>query len=128
MSMGDSFSMASLAILRCQALPSAISEACMICTRPLLPSTLIDLRSLVTGRAFSSSVPCQPPAPKLCGPPIMMRPAPWSCVLARKTFCCSSVMLSAGNVGQHDGVELGQDDGELGGILRQASWARRSRS
>ena len=78
MSAGDSFSMASLAILRCQALPSAISEACIIMTRPLLDSTFIDLMSMVTGKAFSISVFCQPPAPKLCGPPIMISPLPWS--------------------------------------------------
>ena len=47
MSIGDSFSMASLAIFFCQTLPSAISEACMISTRPLLPSTFIDLMSQV---------------------------------------------------------------------------------
>ena len=46
-SLGPSRSTASLAIFFCQRLPSAISEACMISTRPPLPCTLSDLISAV---------------------------------------------------------------------------------
>ena len=58
----------------------------MMSTRPPLPCTLSDLMSQSTGRAFSTGVFCQPPAPKLSGPPIMTRPQPWSCVLLRIIF------------------------------------------
>ena len=83
--------MASLAIFFCHTLPSAISQACMMSTRPPLPCTLSDLISESTGSAFSTGVFCQPPAPKLSGPPIMTRPQPWSCVLLRIIFCWSSL-------------------------------------
>src|SRR5260370_1340528 len=63
-SMGDSFLIASLAISFSQRLPSAISQACMISARPPLPCTLNDLMSQSTGRAFSTGLRCQPPAPK----------------------------------------------------------------
>ena len=45
--------MASLPIFFCQWLPRAISEACMIMTRPPLPWTLSERISESTGRAFS---------------------------------------------------------------------------
>ena len=78
MSAGASLRMASLAISFCQRLPSAISLACMMSTSPPLPSTLSDLMSQSTGKAFSIAVPCQPPEPNPPSPPIMTRPQPWS--------------------------------------------------
>ena len=44
-----------------------------------------------TGMAFSSSVPVQPPAPKLLGPPSITRPAPICCVLRTSMSICSSL-------------------------------------
>ncbi len=95
-SAGPSRCTASLAIFFSQTLPSCISQPCMISTRPPLPWTLSDLMSQSTGNAFSTGVSCQPPAPKPFGPPIMMRPEPWSSVLLRMRSCCSSVTSSSG--------------------------------
>ena len=71
---------------------------------------------------------CQPPAPKLSGPPIMTRPQPWSWVLLRSDF----LLLLAqgvfrlvvvhgvgGHIGQDDAVEVAQQDCQAVLVLGQ---------
>ena len=89
----------------------------MMSTRPPLPCTLSDLMSESTGSAFSTGVSCQPPAPKLSGPPIMIRPQPWSCGVAADHLLLVVADQFLRNVGQDDAVEVAQEDGQLVVVL-----------
>ncbi len=70
----------------------------MIRTIAPMPWTFSALICMSTGRAFSTGVFIQPPAPKLSGPPIMTRPAPMSWQLAARSSCWLSVKASLGTL------------------------------
>ena len=63
----------------------------MISTIAPMPWTFSALICMSTGRAFSIGVFIQPPAPKLLGPPSMIRPAPMSW-----TLCLEQLVLALG--------------------------------
>ena len=63
-----------------------------------IPCTLIALICMSTGRAFSTGVFIQPPAPKLSPPPSMTRPEPMSWQLAARSWCWLSVKASLGTL------------------------------
>ncbi len=58
-----------------------------------------------TGIACSTSLPAQPPAPKLLGPPSMIRPEPNCCVLSGQHFHLGGSKIFARNVGQNHRIE-----------------------
>ena len=70
----------------------------MISTMAPIPWTLTALICMSTGRAFSTGVFIQPPAPKLSGPPIITRPAPMSWQLEARSWCWLSVNASLGTL------------------------------
>ena len=70
----------------------------MISTMAPMPCTLSALICMSTGKAFSTGVFIQPPAPKLSRPPSMIRPAPMSWQLEARSWCWLSVKASLGTL------------------------------